>query len=272
MDRLPAFYFDLASLEAYLSAERILSLMPAPVEWVGVGASGLAAPSDPATQVELARDRIASRGLQELRLPDPFPFDSRRPMLAATYARQIGRAVPFALAAWRQSFAAGRTLDDDGIAIAGSSCEMHPTALLKAIETATVADELEAGPRARGARRAGGLGTGPGRRARPRLPRRRRARSGRGGRRRTGPVTVSAARSYEVKVTRAGIAPGRLASPGRFDLVEVISLEDMEVVLFWDVPARETARMEAALREELARMGEGEFLSRWSAVVSPDDI
>lgn len=144
MDRLPAFYFDLASLEAYLSAERILSLMPAPVEWVGVTAAGLAAPSDPATQVELARDRIASRGLQELRLPDPFPFDSRRPMLAATYSRQIGRAVPFALAAWRQSFAAGRTLDDDGIAIAGSSCEMHPTALLRAIETATVADELGA--------------------------------------------------------------------------------------------------------------------------------
>ncbi len=144
MDRLPAFYFDLASLEAYLSAERILSLMPAPVEWVGVTAAGLAAPSDPATQVELARDRIASRGLQELRLPDPFPFDSRRPMLAATYSRQIGRSVPFALAAWRQSFAAGRTLDDDGIAIAGSSCEMHPTALLRAIETATVADELSA--------------------------------------------------------------------------------------------------------------------------------
>ncbi len=144
MDRLPAFYFDLASLEAYLSAERILSLMPAPVEWVGVTAAGLAAPSDPATQVELARDRIAARGLQELRLPDPFPFDSRRPMLAATYSRQIGRSVPFALAAWRQSFAAGRTLDDDGIAIAGSSCEMHPTALLRAIETATVADELSA--------------------------------------------------------------------------------------------------------------------------------
>ena len=82
---------------------------------------------------------------------------------------------------------------------------------------------------------------------------------------------MSAARSYEVKVTRAGLAPGRL-SPGRFDLVEVISLEDMEVVLFWDVPARDTARMEAALREELARMAEGEFLSRWSAVVSPDDI
>lgn len=144
MEPLPAFYFDLSSLEAYLSAERILSIMPAPVEWVGVSSEALAAPADPADQVAMARERIAARGLQELRLPDPFPFDSRRAMLAATYARQIGRAVPFALAAWRQSFAAGRTLDDDGIAIAGSSCEMHPTALLRAIETATVADELEA--------------------------------------------------------------------------------------------------------------------------------
>ena len=144
MEPLPAFYFDLSSLEAYLSAERILSIMPAPVEWVGVSAPAPAAPADPAGQVAVARERIGARGLQELRLPDPFPFDSRRAMLAATYARQIGRAVPFALAAWRQSFAAGRTLDDDGIAIAGSSCEMHPTALLRAIETATVADELEA--------------------------------------------------------------------------------------------------------------------------------
>ena len=83
---------------------------------------------------------------------------------------------------------------------------------------------------------------------------------------------MSAARGFEVKVTRAGLAPGRLASPSRFDLVEVISLEDMEVVLFWDVPARDTSRMEAALREELGRMGEDEFLARWSAVVSPDDI
>lgn len=83
---------------------------------------------------------------------------------------------------------------------------------------------------------------------------------------------MSASRAFEVKVTRTGIAPGRLAAPDRFDLVEVISLEEMEVVLFWDVPARDTARMEAALREELARMGDEEFLARWSAVVSPEDI
>ena len=83
---------------------------------------------------------------------------------------------------------------------------------------------------------------------------------------------MSAARSYEVSVTRTGLAPGRIAGPGRVDHIEVISLQDMEVVLFWDVPARDTLRMEAALREELARMDEGEFLARWSAVVSPEDI
>lgn len=143
MERLAAFYFDLASPEAYLSAERILSLMPAPVEWIGVEASRLAAPSDPAGQLERTSQMVKERGLQELRLPDPFPFDSHRPMLAATYARQIGRSVPFALAAWRQSFAAGRTLDDDGIVISGSACEMHPAAILKSIGTAAVSDELE---------------------------------------------------------------------------------------------------------------------------------
>lgn len=143
MEKLAAFYFDLASPEAYLSAERILSLMPAPVEWIGIDAGALAAPTDPASQVGRAEEAIGERGLQELRLPDPFPFDSRRAMLAATYARQIGRSVPFALAAWRQAFAGGRTLDDDGIVIAGSACEMHPAAILKALDTTAVADELE---------------------------------------------------------------------------------------------------------------------------------
>ena len=33
-------------------------------------------------------------------------------MRAATYAKQIGRTVAFALAAFRQAFAGGRALDD----------------------------------------------------------------------------------------------------------------------------------------------------------------
>jgi 2-hydroxychromene-2-carboxylate isomerase len=63
-------------------------------------------------------------------------------MLAATYARQIGRTVAFSLAAFRQAFAAGRALDADGVLIAAAACEMHPTAVLRAVETRSVRDAL----------------------------------------------------------------------------------------------------------------------------------
>jgi 2-hydroxychromene-2-carboxylate isomerase len=72
-------------------------------------------------------------------------------MLAATYAKRIGRAVAFSLAAFRQAFAGGRDLaDPDTILIAGAACEMHPAALLKGIEMRSVAVALgEATDRAR---------------------------------------------------------------------------------------------------------------------------
>src|SRR3954454_21945309 len=87
-------------------------------------------------------EAAARRGLQPLRWPDPFPFDSALAMRAATYARQIGRTVAFALAAFRQAFAAGRALDADGVLIAAAPCEMHPTAVLRAVETRSVRDGL----------------------------------------------------------------------------------------------------------------------------------
>jgi 2-hydroxychromene-2-carboxylate isomerase len=65
-------------------------------------------------------------------------------MLAATYARSIGRVVPFALAAFRQAFAGGRALSsDDAIVIAGSGCEMHPKALLTGCRTRGTRAALE---------------------------------------------------------------------------------------------------------------------------------
>ena len=48
-------------------------------------------------------------------------------MLAATYAKQFGRAVAFSLAAFRQAFAGGRDLGDEiTVLIAAAACEMHP--------------------------------------------------------------------------------------------------------------------------------------------------
>jgi 2-hydroxychromene-2-carboxylate isomerase len=64
-------------------------------------------------------------------------------MLAATYAKQIGRAVAFSLAAFRQAFAAGTDLStEDGVVIAAAACEMHPTAVLRTSRTRGVRDAL----------------------------------------------------------------------------------------------------------------------------------
>jgi 2-hydroxychromene-2-carboxylate isomerase len=157
----PAFYFDLASPDAYLLAERVLQTMPVATEWIPVLASSLpGAESFDAFRCAEERnivlgefvDAAARRGLQPLRWPDPFPFDSSLAMHAATYARQIGRTVPFALAAFRQAFAGGRALDADGVLIAAAACEMHPAAVLKAVELRSVREALAAETAAAAAR------------------------------------------------------------------------------------------------------------------------
>ena len=145
MDRQPAFYFDLASPECYLSAERIMALLPVAAEWIPIRGSALPALGDAAAQRDLVERLADQRSLQQPRWPTPLPFDSSRAMLAATYAKQVGRTVPFVLAAFRQAYAGGRALDnDDNIVIAGSACEMHPAALLKGCELRTVVGGLEA--------------------------------------------------------------------------------------------------------------------------------
>ena len=150
----PAFYFDLGSPEAYLAAERVLQVLPATAEWIPVLARDLpGAESWEAfrccDEQEIALGRIetlaADRGLQPLRWPDPFPFDSAFAMRVATYAKQIGRTVPFAQAAFRQAFAGARPLHDtDNVLIAASACEMHPASVLKGAELRSIGDRLSA--------------------------------------------------------------------------------------------------------------------------------
>jgi 2-hydroxychromene-2-carboxylate isomerase len=74
-------------------------------------------------------------------------------MLAATYAKKVGRGVAFSLAAFRQEFAGGRDIGDDNtVLIAGAACEMHPVALTKGMGLRSTADALtSANERARAA-------------------------------------------------------------------------------------------------------------------------
>jgi 2-hydroxychromene-2-carboxylate isomerase len=153
-DAGPAFYFDLAAPEAYLAAERILQAMPVATPWVPVldrdlpGGStfeGFRCADERDIAMEALERAAAAHGLQPIRWPDPLPFDSAFAMRAATFARQIGRAVPFALAAFRQAYAGGRALDlPDNVLIAASACEMHPAAVLRAAELRSVDEALRA--------------------------------------------------------------------------------------------------------------------------------
>ena len=162
-DRVPArpptspavahFFFDLASPAAYVAAERALQVLPG-VEWVPVLARELPGTESfeafrCAEERDIALAEIeraaATHGLPALRWPDPFPFDSLFAMRVATYAKQIGRTVPFALAAFRQAFAGGRSLaEPDNVVIAAAACEMHPAAVLKAAELRGVRAALDA--------------------------------------------------------------------------------------------------------------------------------
>jgi 2-hydroxychromene-2-carboxylate isomerase len=65
-------------------------------------------------------------------------------MRVATYAKSIGRTVPFAQAAFRQAFAGGHSLQDpDYVLIAAAACEMHPAAVLRAADMRSVREQLE---------------------------------------------------------------------------------------------------------------------------------
>lgn len=147
-----AFYFDLASPLAYVAAEQVGQLSIGPMRWVPVLASELpGAESFEAFRCRQEQDifrseverRASELQLQQLRWPVQFPFDSTLAMLVATYASQIGRVVPFALAAFRQAFAGGHDLAElDFVLIAAAACEMHPRAVKQSTERVSVREEL----------------------------------------------------------------------------------------------------------------------------------
>ncbi|HEY8866850.1 MAG TPA: hypothetical protein VIM22_07940 [Solirubrobacteraceae bacterium] len=74
---------------------------------------------------------------------------------------------------------------------------------------------------------------------------------------------MRASRAYEVKHVRGGPAPALLADPARVDHVEVVELDSGEVVLFWDLSADAARRVVRQLREDLASLEAGEFITAW---------
>ena len=152
MDPQPVFYYDLGSPQCYLVGERIMSTLPVVPEWEPVLASQITGSEQQDDRDRPEVERLAGElGLQRLRWPGTWPPDTTRAMLAATYAKKVGRGVAFSLAAFRQEFAGGRDIGDaNTVLIAGAACEMHPMALTTGIELRSTALALQnAGERAR---------------------------------------------------------------------------------------------------------------------------
>jgi 2-hydroxychromene-2-carboxylate isomerase len=94
---------------------------------------------DRASGIEEVERRASSYGLPPLRWPEPFPGNTLVAMRTATYAKELGRAVAFSLAAFRQAFAAGRDhTDPDNVVLAAAAIELHPRAVTAAVERDSV--------------------------------------------------------------------------------------------------------------------------------------
>jgi 2-hydroxychromene-2-carboxylate isomerase len=163
----PVFFYDLGSPYAYLAAERINALFAdaggEPPEWQPILLGGLfkrfgrdswARGPGREDGISEVQRRASAYGLPPISWPQPFPGNTLVAMRAATYAKEIGRTVSFSLAAFRQAFAAGRDLGQpDNVVLAAAAAEIHPRALVAAVERDAVKGSLR-----QATERAGDLG------------------------------------------------------------------------------------------------------------------
>jgi hypothetical protein len=82
---------------------------------------------------------------------------------------------------------------------------------------------------------------------------------------------MKANRAFHLIVSREGHQPAFLADPHRLDRIEVVSVDDGEAVLYWDLPAKQAAKLIKALRADLVGMEADEFIDTWEGADAPTD-
>jgi len=73
---------------------------------------------------------------------------------------------------------------------------------------------------------------------------------------------LRANRAYHLIASREGGA--LLAADSRLDRVEVVSVDDGEVVFFWELPHRSARRLLRELRSDLVDLEAAEFFDKWA--------
>lgn len=74
---------------------------------------------------------------------------------------------------------------------------------------------------------------------------------------------MKANRAYELIVSRGGREPAFLSDPNRTDRIEVVSIDDGEVMLYWDVNVKQASKLLKLLRTDLASLAAEEFFDKW---------
>lgn len=74
---------------------------------------------------------------------------------------------------------------------------------------------------------------------------------------------MRANRAFRLIVARENPRPAFLADPERHDRIEVVSVDDGELLLYWSLPAKQAAQLARELRADLARMDRDQFISAW---------
>ena len=81
---------------------------------------------------------------------------------------------------------------------------------------------------------------------------------------------MKANRAYHLIVSREGIEPAFLADEARLDRIEVVSVDDGEVALYWNLPPKRATRLLKELRADLASMEASEFFDKWVGADAED--
>ena len=81
---------------------------------------------------------------------------------------------------------------------------------------------------------------------------------------------MRANRAYELIVSRGGREPAFMADTRRQDRIEVVSVDDGEVILYWSIEPKLASRLLKELREDLVALDAEAFIDKWIGADAED--
>ncbi len=82
---------------------------------------------------------------------------------------------------------------------------------------------------------------------------------------------MKANRAFHLIVARAGHEPAFMADRHRTDRIELVSIDDGEVVLYWELAPKAATKLLKALRADLVGLEAEAFVRRWAGADATAD-